>query len=204
MVKKILTILLVIAMLFSLPVYASDVEITGTFSDKFELTSSDGDLFDIPIMNPGDVWTAELEIKNQTNNKMEVQLVEVLSKIDDNLLFDTLLVKVEIDGEVFYEGPYNKIPKSEWLPMEKDAIKTVKVTLSFPGDCGNEFQNKSFDSVWKFEARLPEGAPEKPVEPPVQTGVVRVAYISGLVCVGAFLLFLLIGKDKKKDDDDTK
>lgn len=204
MVKKVMTILLIIAMLFSYPVYASDVEITGTFSDKFQLSSSEGDLFDIPIMNPGDTWVGTIEINNQTKNKMEVQLVEVINKIDDGFLYDALLVKVEIDGKVYYEGPYNKIPKSEWLPMEDGTTKTVKVTLSFPGDCGNEYQNKSFDSLWKFEARLPEGAPEKPVEPPVQTGVARIAYVSGLVCLGAFILFLLIGKDKKKDEEEKK
>lgn len=207
--KKITACLLMLALLLSLsvPVYASDdVEMLGTFSDKFELTADGDSLFDIPIMNPGDVWDNFLEIKNHTGEKMEVKLSEVVNKIEDPLMFDILQVQVYIDGELFYEGPYNKIPQSEWILVDNGKKIIVKVVLSFPGECGNEYQNKPFDSEWKFEARLPEIVPDKPdhEDPPVPTGVVRGFYIAGMICLGSFILFLLLGKDKKDDKKDKK
>lgn len=202
MFKKILACVLMLTLLLISPVYASsDVEMVGTYSDKFEL-NSDGDLFDIPIMNPGDVWENKVEIKNNTGEKMEVQLVEVVNDIDDAMLFDVLQVVITINGEEYYKGPYNNIHKSDWIPVENGKTMVVAVKLTFPGECGNEYQGKDLDSTWKFEARLPEGAPETPEKPkdPVPTGVVRGAYIGGMVCIGAFIFFVILGK--KKDDDD--
>jgi hypothetical protein len=203
--KKIAACLLMIALLLSLitPVYASDdVEMLGTFSDKFELTSDGDKLFDLTIMNPGDVWDNKLEIKNHTGEKMEVRLLEVVNKIEDALMFDILNVKIYFDDELYYEGPYNKIPTSEWIPVENGEKIIVKVVLEFPGECGNEYQNKPFDSEWKFEARLPEPSqPSDPEEPPVPTGVVRGFYVAGMICLGSFILFILLGKKKDEEDD---
>ena len=197
-----------VALLLSLTsVYASDdVEMLGTFSDKFELTSDGDKLFDLTIMNPGDVWENKLEIKNHTGEKMEVRLVEVVNKLEENLMFDVLNVKIYIGEELHYEGPYNKIPASDWIVVENGELIIVKVVLEFPGECGNEYQNKPFDSEWKFEARLPEPStpPVDQEEPPVPTGVVRGFYLAGMVCLGSFILFILLGKKRDEDEDKKK
>lgn len=205
MIKKILACVLMLALLLTMPVYASsDAEMIGTYSDKFELTSYGDNLFDIPIMNPGDVWENDLEIKNNTGEKMEVQLSEVVNDIEDDMLFDILQVTIKINGKDFYKGSYNKIPKSEWIAVENGEKLIVSVVLEFPGECGNEYQGKVLDSTWKFEARLPDGAtpPEEPDETPVPTGVIRGAYISGMICISAFIFFVILGK--KKDEDKNK
>ena len=204
MLKKILASLMLAAFLI-VPVYASsDAEMIGTYSDKFELTSYGDNLFDIPIMNPGDIWTSDLEVKNSTGEKMEVQLVEVVNDITDSMLFDILQVTIMMGDEEYYKGPYNSIPKSEWIILENGSKLVFTVTLEFPGSCGNEYQGKILDSTWKLEARLPDGAPEPPEEeqPPVPTGVIRGAYISGMICIGAFIFFIILGK--KKDDNKKK
>ena len=196
--------MLALLLSLSLPVYASsDVEMLGTFSDKFSLTSDGDNLFDIPIMNPGDVWENKLEIKNHTGEHMEVRLFEVINQIEDELLFNILEIQIYIDGELYYEGPYNKIPQSEWIGVENGKKIVVEVVLKFPGECGNEYQNKPFDSQWKFEARLMETEPDKPdkEDPPVPTGVVRGFYIAGMICLSSFILFLLLGKKDDKDKD---
>lgn len=203
MYKKILACALMLALLLTIPVYASsDAEMIGTYSDKFELTVHGDDLFDIPIMNPGDVWNSDLEIKNHTGEKMEVKLSEVVNDIQDAMMFDVLEVTILLNGEEFYKGPYNEVPMSQWISVENGEKVVVSVTLKFPGECGNEYQGKILDSTWKFEARLPDGAPpveDKP-EDPVPTGVIRGAYICGMICIGAFIFFILLGK--KKDDDE--
>lgn len=204
MCKKILASILMLACLLAMPVYAStDVELIGTFSDKFELTSQGDNLFDIPIMNPGDVWENDLEIKNNTGEKMEVQLFGVVNDIVDTMLFDILDVIIEFNGEIYYEGKYNNIPQSEWITLENGEELIVSVRLEFPGSCGNEYQGKLLDSTWRFEARLPDGATPPPTEPetPVPTGVVRGAYISAMICIGAFICLIILGK---KDDDKKK
>ena len=98
-----------------------------------------------------------------TGEKMEVRLLEVVNKLEETQMFDILNVKIYFDDELYYEGPYNKIPTSEWIPVENGEKIIVKVVLEFPGECGNEYQNKPFDSEWKFEARLPE--PSQPSDP---------------------------------------
>lgn len=204
MLKKAIACFVMIALLLSLTVqvYADEVSITGTFSDKFELTSDGKKLFDIPIMNPGDVWESDLTIKNTTGEKMEVRLADVFSKLDDNLIFNILDVEIYMNGELFYKGPYNEVPQSEWVLLEHGKELKLDIVLRFPGDCGNEYQNKPFDSEWKFEARLPEGVEPDEEDPPVQTGVVRGFYIAGMICLGSVILFIVLGK--KKDDEDEK
>ena len=202
--KKFIIFAFVLGLLFSVvPVHAIDnVEMTGTYSDKFELKLGENNLFDIAIMNPGDVWENSIDIKNTTGYDMEVRLFEVTNNIEDTMMFDVLQVIIEIDGEVVYEGPYNEIPASEWIKIKNGETAVVKVTLEFPGECGNEYQAKEFDSLWTFEARM-DNSDIKPEEPPVQTGVARTLYISGGICIGAFILFILL-KDKKDEKDKKK
>lgn len=218
-----MTLALMCMMLFSmvLPVHADKVEMTGTFSEMFELNTDGDSIFDIPIMNPGDRWENKVEIENTTGETMEVRLFEVVNKIEDDMLFNVLKIKITIDGEVFFEGTYNNIPQSEWIAL-KDREKVVfEIEMEFPGECGNEYQAKVLNSEWKFEARLPEGAPtepsdpdtptepddEKPSEPttppddnPVPTGDARIYYITGMLCLGACILFIVVGKKDEKDD----
>lgn len=199
--KRFMIFTFILSMLLSVvPVYAIDnVEMTGTYSDKFELKLGNDTLFNIAIMNPGDVWENSIDIKNTTGYDMEVRLLDVINQIEDSMLFDALEVIVEINGEVLYEGPYNAIPSSEWIKVKNGESAIVKVTLVFPGECGNEYQNKPFDSLWKFEARIDNSDIPDPEDPPVQTGVARGLYIGGGICIGAFiLLFLLRDKENNK------
>lgn len=203
MYKKILSCLIILLLCLSLisPVYAADAEIVGSFSDKFKLTTVDGSLFDIPIMNPGDVWESDLVIRNISDSKMQVKLLQVMNSIEDDLLFDILHVSISIDGVLFYEGPYNQIPASEWITIEKGKTCNFDITLSFPGDCGNEYQDKEFDSLWEFDAKLME-VEDTTIEDDTQTGVARTLYIGAMVCIGAFLAFVLLYKEK--DDEKSK
>ena len=211
MVKRISTFLLTLCLFASLvlPVFAAPdgVEIVGNYSDKFELTGSGGSLFSIPIMNPGDVWGNKVNITNNAGNKMEVQLSEVVNDIEDSMIFDVLQVTIYINDEVFYEGPYNKIPKSEWIVIENGKTLEFDVVLKFPGECGNEYQGKEFDSTWKFESRLPEGVKPNEDNEDVQTGVDSkfILYVGLAAFTGTCLALLILpGKRNKKEDDKEK
>lgn len=204
MLKKIFAFSIVLIILFSMmPVHVhatsiDNVEITGTYSDKFILNVANEKLFDIAIMNPGDVWENDIEIKNDTGYDMEVRLEEVVNKIEDTMLFDVLNVTIIMNGEVIYEGPYNSIPASEWVTVKNGETLVFTVILEFPAECGNEYQNKNFDSNWKFAARLPDGVGKEPEDPDVQTGVARTLYIGAGVCIGAAILIFLL-RDKEED-----
>lgn len=191
---------------FITPVYAeTEVKMTGTYYDKFELKGNGTSLFDIPIMNPGDVWENSISIKNTTSDNMEVKLSEITNKNKDNLLFDVLEVVIKINGEVIYEGLYKDVPSSKWVTVSPNSSMVVDVTLKFPGECGNEYQGKKLDSTWTFEARLPDGATPTPKPPkddknPVPTGVVSGLYVGASICLGSLLFFILLGK--RKDDEE--
>lgn len=221
MIKRVITNLFMICLMLSFisPVYAvkmDGVEITGTYSEQFKLETSSGSLFELPIMNPGDIWENKVNIKNDTESPMEIKLSEVVSDIEDTDIFDVLEAEIYINDKLFFEGLYKDIPASEWITIEPGDEIAIDVVLKFPGTCGNEYQGKEFDSTWKFESRLPEGAkPPVDAEPDKDTTVKdetvpdsgresNFHLFIGLAAISGVCLLLLIIPFKKNDKEEKR
>ena len=147
-------------------VHEGEIELTGNYSGKFSLDSSDLYLFKLENMAPGDSWEGKIHVKNSASDKMEVSILSIVSNLEDTKLFDALDLKISLEDKEIYSGSYGKTkePISTFyeIPAGKDI--TFNVVVTFPIECGNEYQGTKMDSTWTFEGRYYGGDR-------VQTGV---------------------------------
>lgn len=147
-------------------VYEGEIELTGAYSGKFSLDSSDVYLFKLENIAPGDSWEGKIHVKNSASDKMEISILSIVSNLEDTKLFDALDLKISLGDKEIYSGSYGKTvePVSTFyeIPAGKDI--TFNVVVTFPKECGNEYQGTKMDSTWTFEGRYYGGDR-------VQTGV---------------------------------
>lgn len=130
------------------------IELTGTLSGKFELNSSDMELFSLTGMVPGDSWSGRLKVVNKTGTDMDVSLISIISNLEDNMLFEALDLLLLVDGDVVYSGSYGKTksPITPKISVPENEPLVFDICVSLPASAGNEYQAKEMDSTWIFEA----------------------------------------------------
>ena len=148
-------------------VYEGEIELTGAYNGKFSLDSSDVYLFKLENMAPGDSWKGKIHVKNSASDKMEIAILSIVSNLEDTKLFDALYLNISIGDKEIYTGPYGKTeePISTFYEIPAGKTITFDVIVTFPKECGNEYQNTEMDSTWTFEGRYYGGGER------VQTGV---------------------------------
>lgn len=157
-------------------VYEGEIELTGAYNGKFSLDSSDVYLFKLENMAPGDSWEGKIHVKNSAGSKMELSILSIVSNLEDTKLFDALDLRISLGDKEIYSGSYGKTeePISSFIEVPAGKTVTFNVTVSFPKECGNEYQNTKMDSTWTFEGRYyGGGGGYRPTDPPIkiQTGV---------------------------------
>ena len=174
-------LLVLLLLLSSLPLSAFSAEpeesnkthftITGSYEQKFELSSKDSKLFHLGGILPGDSWTGQIHIKNKAPDKMAVSLLSIVSNLEDMVLFNAMVLDISIDGETVYSGSYNPGKTPVLAPRYVLPNKTLvlDITVSLPLSVGNIVMNKEMDATWTFEATyegksLPD-APDSPDSP---------------------------------------
>lgn len=158
-------VLCLLFMLFALPFSASAktyistdqyIELDGTFTGTFDLSTNTSQLFYIKDMVPGDSWVGTIHVKNSAPDKMDFAVVSVVSDLEDTLLFDTLITKMVINGESVYEGSYGFESSEEYMTkfytLRPGDVLEIDVEVSLPETVGNELMGKEMDSTWIFEA----------------------------------------------------
>ena len=147
-------------------VHEGEIELTGNYSGKFSLDSSDLYLFKLENMAPGDSWEGKIRVKNSASDKMEISILSIVSNIKDTKLFDALDLKISLEDKEIYDGSYGKTeePISTFYEIPAGKNITFNVVVTFPKECGNEYQGTKMDSTWTFEGRYYGGDR-------VQTGV---------------------------------
>lgn len=164
MSKFLVVLLILMAVSFWLPVYASAVEsedeyieLDGTFTGRFELSSNKMHLFQLKDIVPGDQWSGTIHVKNSCYDKMEFSIVSVISNLEDVLLFDALVTEIRVDDEVIYNGTYgyqdDKTFMTAFYPIEPGKSLDFDITVTLPPTVGNEMMGKTMESTWTFEAR---------------------------------------------------
>lgn len=188
-------------------VHEGEIELTGTFKGKFSLDSSDLYLFKLENMAPGDSWEGKIHVKNSASDKMEISIISIVSNLEDTKLFDALQLKIMLGNEEVYSGSYGgtKEPISKFYPVGAGKTLTFDVQVTFPKECGNEYQGTKMDSTWTFEGRYyggrhDGGSPTDDKPDKIQTGVDMTVgstqnatwLVVSLLCLasGAFVVFL--------------
>ena len=221
--KKIYSIILALVMIFSLttPVFATDTSrpttqhvggttLVGEFADRIEVDFTETYFFKANIMNPGDRWESIITLKNNSDEDMEISLVEIRNMLDDSLLFDALDLEFYIGQELIYKGPYNATEKPvfNWIDFPKNSVYELYIYTIFPGECGNEYQGKKFEANWIFEVRCDEKQISEIPNEEIDTGDDTKIGMYGYIFLGSAatlaVLLLLTGKKKKEDDENEK
>ncbi len=197
-------------------VYEGEIELTGAFNGKFSLDSSDLYLFKLENMAPGDSWEGKIHVKNSACAKMEIALLSIVSNLEDTKLFDALDLEISLGDTKVYSGSYGKTeePISTFYTIPPGEDLTFNVKVTFPKECGNEYQNTKMDSTWTFEGRYYGG--RGPVNPPdpikIQTGVDLTTGTSqnatwlliSVLCLAACALVAYRVYDARKGTNNTK
>ena len=220
--KKICLYLLSLITAFSLaaPVYASNVNIVededngtvliGEFTDNIDIEFNNEYFFKEDIMNPGDVWESYITLKNNSDQNMQISLVEIKNVLEDSLLFDALKIEIYLDDGIVYKGNYNNTTSRifDWVDFPMHSEIKLKVITAFPGECDNAYQGKRFEADWIFEARCAEKTINEITDEKTQTGDESKAGAYGAVflCAAAGLTVLLLinKKDKGGKENEEK
>ncbi len=132
------------------------IELDGTFTGTFDLSTNTSQLFYIKNMVPGDSWVGTIHVKNSAPDKMDFAVVSVSSDLEDTLLFDSLVTKMVINEETVYEGSYGFESSEEYMTkiytLRPGDVLEIDVEVSLPETVGNELMGKEMDSTWVFEA----------------------------------------------------
>ena len=188
-------------------VYEGEIELTGAYNGKFSLDSSDMYLFKLENMAPGDSWEGKIHVKNSASDKMEVSILSIVSNLEDTKLFDALDLKISLEDKEIYSGSYGKTeePVSAFyeIPAGKDI--TFDVVVTFPIECGNEYQGTKMDSTWTFEGRYYGGRVQTGVD--MTTGTSQNATwlaVSALCLLAAAVVARRVYDAKKRNENTQK
>ena len=201
-------------------VFEGEIELTGTCNGKFSLDSSDLYLFKLENIAPGDSWQGKIHVKNSSGARMEIAILSIVSNLKDTKLFDALDLKISTGGKEIYSGSYGKTtePITAFYELPLWETITFDIVVTFPKECGNEYQNTKMDSTWTFEGRY-YGRGSDPLDPPVdppikiQTGVDMSAgtsqnatwlVISVLCLLAAAVIAYQVCEAKKRINDTKK
>lgn len=156
-------------------------------------------------INPGDILESSIIMTNQSTEEaiqMTISDIENLLGDDDIALalLDILILTIEADGRIIYQGPHSQTtqPVIAWIEVAPQDSIEVKITVEFPKEADNTYQNAPMKVLYKFESRLdiPDDwtyePPEDPFDEEVQTGEHPVQQaLNTLGLVIGFLLLLM-------------
>jgi len=170
--KRILALLLLCILMISiLPNYAhattyvgeEHIELDGTFTGRFDLSSNKSELFNLKDIVPGDKWSGKIVVKNSGEENMEFALLSIVSNLEDNSLFDELTLTLSSSESVLYSGKYggsNTFVEGDassqitgYYVVNPGKTFVMDVTVALPESAGNEVMGKEMHSTWTFEAR---------------------------------------------------
>ncbi len=128
---------------------ASTLEIVGS-DQGLSVIPADASVFNIDNIYPGKTEASQVTVRNDGSDPFT--LVIDLTSTGDAVLLNVLSVKVSTVNKVYYNGPMagsGSIDIGE-IAVNESLLLDVAVTMS--AEAGNETQNKSFNTIWAFNA----------------------------------------------------
>ncbi|MBU3196345.1 hypothetical protein KPL26_06635 [Clostridium algidicarnis] len=190
-------------------VYAQVIELKSD-SNGFNISSED--LFDIKDIDPGDIETSKITIKNSQDNNIKLYLTHKKdSEIDmEGDLFKQLQMTVDYDNEELYSGSLGDFSKENLYlgDFQKGDSKDIDIKVYLQGEeTDNKYQNKYIKSQWIFTANVDEN---QKVEQPKENniwGLPKTGSISLITLFMAGIALILVGVEKiltnKERTDET-
>lgn len=219
--KKVFSLLLAVALVFSLalPAFAAEKDITYKAKNRIMITPAttvytDTDLFgNMKGLMPGDVRYEEVKITNTAvdcdyvtvyfkaiphgeKNNPSQKVIEAGETLEEmNKFLSQLHLEVKHGKKVIFSGPANEGSKSISLG-KLNRFKTLKldVTLTVPHEMGNEFAYREGEIDWQF--LFEEG--NNPVGTSPKTGDYIMMAVAIMALSGGALLLMFFLKKRKK------
>lgn len=127
--------------------------VTGEYNGNFSLSTTEESLFNISNAAPGNVYKGVITVKNNGPDKMDIAIIDIASNIEDESLYDNLVLKISKDGVVLYSGIYGNTPDpvTSYFAINPRSSIDFVIEVSFPEHSDNAFQAKKLSTIWTFE-----------------------------------------------------
>lgn len=182
--------------------------LTGECIENFSLTTNREDIFNISGASPGDKYVGEILVNNNGLDTMEIAITDISSNIQDEALYDALMLKISHNGATLYSGVYGETPDpvTNFIPIKGRERTVFDIEVYFPEEEGNVLQGKKLDCTWTFEAKYYNK--EK-----IKTGVdltgknpnnklfLFVTGLSSVLLLGSLFLIVMLKKKERNTRD---
>lgn len=193
--------------LVKINVSAEVIELKG--ASEGVIISSES-LFDVKNMEPGDVESSKITIKNVADNNIKLYLtVEKDSEIArEGDLFKQLQMTVNYDDEELYSGSLGDFSKGNLYlaDFQKGDSKEIDIKIYLPGEkTDNRYQDKYIKSQWIFTANLDQDQKLDSPKGNNHWGLPKTGGISLITLCVIGIALILVGAErlltnKKKED----
>lgn len=174
-------------------------------------------------INPGDTLDANILFENTSEKDIvQITISDIKNLLgDDDLaldLLDELNLTIKADDRIIYQGKHSKTtsPVIGWIPIKPSETLVVNISVDFPKDADNRYQNAPLHVKYIFESRIDiPPIPETEFTESIKTGIDSEEapnYAMFILGIGVFVIILYVIiliikaiKDKKdKDKDKSK
>ncbi|MDQ0297783.1 LPXTG-motif cell wall-anchored protein [Salibacterium salarium] len=128
-------------------------------------TSPENRFIEVDNLKPGDYMTRSITVNNEGNQDVNYVMTSQKQSGSD-LLFEQLDLSVADDKTTLYQGKMHEFDGFRTQSLDVNGHDELQVTVEFPAESGNEFQNLTTDVLFQFLAEeQTDTTPSDPGQP---------------------------------------